>query len=67
MSTEKNQALEIKKILPIILVYAVALVLAVVANIISPGFLALNHIDSIFRQMAFLGIVCIGQTLVILQ
>ena len=66
MSTEKNQVMEIKKILPIILVYAVALVLAVVANIISPGFLALNHIDSIFRQMAFLGIVCIGQTLVIL-
>lgn len=55
-----------KKTLPLILVYAVMIFLAVIANVISPGFLALGHIGSILRQMAFLGIACIGQTLVIL-
>lgn len=55
-----------KKVMPLILVYAVMVLLAIVANIISPGFLALGHIDSILRQMAFLGIACLGQTLIIL-
>ncbi|MDY5648603.1 MAG: ABC transporter permease [Lachnospiraceae bacterium] len=55
-----------KKTLPLILVYAVMILLAILANIISPGFLALDHIGSVLRQMAFLGIACIGQTLVIL-
>ena len=55
-----------KKTLPLILVYAVMIFLAVIANVISPGFLALEHTGSILRQMAFLGIACIGQTLVIL-
>ena len=43
-----------KKTLPLILVYAVMIFLAVIANVISPGFLALGHIGSILRQMAFL-------------
>ena len=54
------------KIRPLLLVYAVMILLAVIANILNPGFLALSHIGTVLRQMAFLGIVSIGQTLVIL-
>lgn len=66
MNDKNTKSLKMKKLLSLILVYLVALALAVVANIVSPGFLAPDHIGSIFRQMAFLGIVCIGQTLVIM-
>lgn len=55
-----------KKILPLILVYAVMIVLAIVANIINPGFLSGDNVYSILKQVAFLGLACIGQTLVIL-
>lgn len=66
MNDKNTKSLKMKKLLSLILVYLVALALAVVANIVSPGFLAPDHIGSIFRQMAFLGIVCIGQTFVIM-
>ncbi len=61
-----TKSIGFKKALPLILVYAVMIILAVFANIISPGFLALDHIGSLLRQMSFLGIACIGQTLIIL-
>jgi len=61
-----ERALRNSKLKPLLLVYGVMIGLAVVANILNPGFLALSHIGTILRQMAFLGIVCIGQTLVIL-
>lgn len=63
-TTEKS--LTYKKIMPLILVYAVMVGLGIIANILTPGFLSLSHIGTIVRQMSFLGIVCIGQTLVIL-
>ena len=40
--------------------------LALVANFLNPGFLSGDNIYSIFKQIAFLGIACIGQTLIIL-
>jgi len=48
------------------LVYAVLIVLLIAAQLISPGFLSLGHMDSVLRQSAFLGIVAIGQMFVIL-
>ena len=61
-----ERALLINKLKPLLLVYAVMALLAVIANFLNPGFLAFSHWGTILRQMAFLGIVCIGQTLVIL-
>lgn len=55
-----------KKILPITAVYGVMLLLMIFGNIIRPGFLSRNNISVILREMSFLGICCIGQTLVIL-
>ncbi|WHH58181.1 ABC transporter permease [Petroclostridium sp. X23] len=49
-----------------IVVYAILIGLLIVAEIISPGFIAPNHMESVLRQASFLGIVSIGQTLVIL-
>jgi len=51
---------------PTFLVYLVMGGLLVAAEIISPGFLGFNHMNSVLRQAAFLGIVAIGQTLVII-
>ena len=59
-------ALTRKKLLPLFLVYGTLIVLLVAAEILSPGFLAPQHMETIIRQVAFLGIVSIGQTLVIL-
>lgn len=61
-----KKSLMTKKIVPLILVYAVMVGLAIIANILNPGFLGLSHIWTVLRQMAFLGIVCIGQNLIIL-
>lgn len=61
-----ERSLTYKKIMPLILVYVVMVGLSIVANFLNPGFLSLSHIWTIVRQMSFLGIVCIGQTLVIL-
>lgn len=66
MKQTNSRSLYIKRILPIIMVYAVMLLLAIVANLINPGFLSRDNIYSILKQVAFLGIACIGQTFVIL-
>jgi len=60
------KSLRMQKILPVALVYAVMVLLALVANFLNPGFLSGDNIYSIFKQIAFLGIACIGQTLIIL-
>lgn len=61
-----EKSLFYKKIMPLILVYAVMVGLGIIANILNPGFLSFSHIGTIIRQMSFLGIMCIGQTIVIL-
>ena len=63
----KSDPLRLKKALPILFVYLVMVFLAVAINFVSPGFLTLNHICSILKQASFLGLVCIGQTLIILS
>ncbi len=66
---EKEQdlrQLKLQKILPVVFVYAVMILLAVIINCVSTGFLTVDHIYSILKQAAFLGIVCVGQSLVIL-
>ena len=62
----EDLALTKKKLLPLFLVYGTLVVLLAAAEILSPGFLDAQHMETILRQVAFLGIVCIGQTLVIL-
>ena len=52
-----ERALRISKLKPLLLVYGVLILLAVIANVLNPGFLAVSHIGTILRQMAFLGIV----------
>ncbi len=76
MSNEKTAAPAIKvpdsksirreKLLPIIFVYAVLIGLVIVAQILRPGFAAPGNLENVLRTGSFLGIVCIGQTLVIL-
>lgn len=56
-----------KKILPLLFVYLVMILLAVAINFVSPGFLTLKNVSSILKRASFLGLVCIGQTLVILS
>ena len=63
----KSDPLRLKKALPILFVYLVMVFLAVAINFVSPGFLTLNHICSILKQASVLGLVCIGQTLIILS
>jgi ribose transport system permease protein len=55
-----------KKNISLILVYGIMVLLAVIANFISPGFLGGDNIMTMLRQIAFLGIACLGQTIVIL-
>lgn len=64
--TSEEAALAKKKLLPLFLVYGTLIVLLIAAELLSPGFLEARHMETVFRQVAFLGIVCIGQTLVIL-
>ncbi len=45
---------------------AAIIVLFVSGQIISPGFLSFNHLMSVLRLSVFLGIVALGQTLVVL-
>ena len=51
------------------LAFAVAaiIVLFVFGEIISPGFLSFNHLMSVLRLSVFLGIVALGQTLVVMS
>ena len=51
---------------PCYLVYVILIVLLVVANIVSPGYLSGYHLLSMLRIASFLGIACIGQNLCML-
>lgn len=62
---EKRRVLNDKTV-PLFFVYGVIFVLLIIANVLKPGFLSASNISNLLRQSAFLGIVCIGQTLVIL-
>ena len=46
---------------------AAVIVLFVFGEVIAPGFLGFNHVMSIVRLASFLGIVALGQTLVVLS
>jgi ribose transport system permease protein len=49
-----------------IFLYAIVILLFIVGRVISVGYLEIQHIGQILRTASFLGIVAIGQTLVIL-
>lgn len=66
MNQSNTRSLYMKQVFPVIMVYVVMIALALVANFINPGFLSTDNIYSILKQVAFLGIACIGQTLIIL-
>ncbi len=66
MNDKASGSLRLQKAVPILLVYGVMVLLAVVANFINPGFLSTGNLYSIMKQVSFLGIACIGQTLIIL-
>lgn len=51
---------------PLVFVYSFLILLLIAAQIASPGFLELSHMENILRQASFLGIVAIGQNLVLL-
>jgi ribose transport system permease protein len=55
-----------EKIRPIIFVYAVLILLIIIAQVMNPGFASPSHLETFARQSAFLGLCCIGQTLIIL-
>lgn len=50
----------------LIMAYGVMVLILILAELVSPGFLALSHLDSIMRQICFLAIVGIGQTYAII-
>lgn len=50
----------------IFLLFLLIVILFIIGEILSKGFLRLDHIYTIFRTASFLGIVSIGQTMVIL-
>lgn len=49
-----------------VLIFGVFLILLLVANILAPGFLGLVHLSDVFEQASILGIVALGQTLVLI-
>lgn len=61
------RAADRKKHLPLLFVYLVMVLLAVAINFVSPGFLSLKNVSGILKRASFLGLCCIGQTLVILS
>ncbi len=66
MKEKASGSIRLQKVLPVILVYGVMILLALVANFINRGFLSTGNLYSIMKQVSFLGIACIGQTLIIL-
>ncbi len=55
-----------KKSIQVIAVYAIMILMLIFGNITVPGFISTNNIAVILREMSFLGICAIGQTLAIL-
>jgi len=52
--------------MPIVMAYGALIILCTIAQILKPGFLELNHLQNLIKQNAFLGLVCLGQMLVII-
>jgi ribose transport system permease protein len=50
----------------ILLLFALIIALFVLGEIVSSGFLAFDHVGAVLRTASFLGIVAVGQTIVIL-
>ncbi len=50
----------------VVLLYILIVVLFILGEVISHGFLSFGHIGAVFRTASFLGIVSIGQTLTVL-
>lgn len=61
-----RQELKDKVLQPQVLVYIILAIMLIAANVISPGYLKPHHLLSMLRIAAFLGIVCIGQNMIIL-
>lgn len=61
----KNKLSSGKK-MSLLFVYGVLILLLLAAELITSGFLSFQHMETILRQIAYLGIVCIGQNLVII-
>lgn len=51
---------------PQYLIYIVLVSVLIIASIMSPGYLKITHVASMLRIASFLGLVCIGQNLVML-
>jgi ribose transport system permease protein len=66
MKTERLHLFSRIKNKTTILVFGIMIAMFIISEIISPGFLQYSHLESVVRQAAFLGIVAIGQTFVIL-
>lgn len=65
MESNKNNWLNIL-FQPQYLIYIVLVSVLIIASIMSPGYLKITHIASMLRIASFLGLVCIGQNLVML-
>ena len=50
-----------------IIIFIVLFALIVFADIVAPGFMSFGHLNTISRQAAYLGIVSIGQTMVLIS
>lgn len=51
---------------PQYLIYMVLIAVLILASVMSPGYLKITHVASMLRIASFLGLVCIGQNLVML-
>ena len=51
---------------PVVLAYALVIVLAVVGEVIASGFLQIVHVDQLVIEATFIALVALGQTFVIL-
>lgn len=63
MNVEKTNA---KRHSSTLIIYFFMIGMVLISELISPGFLTARNISNLLRQTAFLGIVAIGQTMVIL-
>jgi ribose transport system permease protein len=66
LSKINTKTIQWEKMKTLIIVYIVMVLLIIVAQILRPGFASFGHLENVARQSAFLGLVCIGQTLIIL-
>ncbi len=51
----------------VLLAFVIVILLFIVGEIIVPGFVTFNHIMSVLQASFFLGIICLGQSIVVLS